>query len=180
MKIYTRTGDDGTTALLGGRRVRKDAARLRAYGTVDELNSAIGLARALKTGRKLDAMLATIQQDLFRLGAELATPSAARGRASASVTAAQVVALEKLIDQLETGRPALRNIILPGGVPAAAALHLARTICRRAERCCVALARREKIGAQVVPYLNRLGDALFVLARWTNRRQGAMETLWRG
>ena len=178
-KIYTRTGDDGTTALLGGQRVRKDSARIKTCGSVDELNSAIGLARALNPGRKTDAVLARVQQDLFCLGAELATPTAGCRRQPTSVMTAQVVALEKLMDDLETGVPPVQNFILPGGAPAAAALHLARTICRRAERCCVALAQREKIGALVIPYLNRLGDALFVLARWTNRQQGGKETVWR-
>ena len=178
VKIYTWTGDDGTTGLIGGRRTRKDAARIAAYGTVDELNSAIGLARALHPGRKLDAVLARVQNDLFNLGAELATPTAGLSRPTASVTAAHVAALEKLMDELEDDVPLLRNFILPGGAPAAAALHLARTICRRAERCCVALARREKVGPQVVPYLNRLGDALFVLARWINHRQDAKEIVW--
>lgn len=172
LKIYTRTGDDGSTGLFGGQRVRKDSLRIEAYGTVDELNSALGLARSLAP-RRLGSVLDPIQHDLFRLGAELASP----GKASASITTAQIEALERWIDEMESSLPVLKTFILPGGAPPAAAVHLARTICRRAERLCVALARKEKVGALVVPYLNRLGDALFVLARWVNRREGGKEIL---
>lgn len=152
-RIYTRSGDDGTTALPDGRRIRKDAPRVAAYGTLDELNSAIGLARALKVPRRLDAVLAQVQRDLFAIDGK------------------RVVALELEIDRLEAELPALKEFILPGGSPAGAALQLARTICRRAERGFVGLSERKT----AVPYLNRLGDLLFVMARWVNRRQGATE-----
>jgi cob(I)alamin adenosyltransferase len=152
-RIYTRSGDDGTTGVRGGRRVRKDAPRVAACGTLDELNSAIGLARSLRVPRQLDKALAEIQRDLFAVRPE------------------RVGELERLIDRLEAEVPVLRTFILPGGSPAGAALHLARTICRRAERCFVRLPER----ATTVPYLNRLGDLLFVMARWVNHRQGARE-----
>ena len=141
--------------------------RIWAYGTVDELNSAVGLARAFKPDKKTDAILAGIQNDLFNLGAELAT----LGRSRIRIEPARITALEKLMDELTPKLGPLREFILPGGSPVAAQLHVARTICRRAERFCVRLAREDRIGATVVPYLNRLGDALFVLARWANKKQ---------
>jgi cob(I)alamin adenosyltransferase len=178
-KIYTRTGDDGRTGLVGGQRVSKDAPRIWAYGTVDELNSAIGLARAFNRQKKLDGILARIQNQLFNLGAELATPPRKFVAGMPRVGRPEIDALEKLMDQLNRDLGPLREFILPAGAPTGAALHLARTICRRAERFCVRLGRREAIGESVVPYLNRLGDALFVLARWANRIQGVKETCWR-
>jgi len=174
-KIYTRTGDDGTTGLVGGKRVSKHSPRIWAYGTVDELNSAIGLARALKPDKKTDAILAGIQNDLFNLGAELAT----LGRSRIRIEPARITTLEKLMDELTPKLGPLREFILPGGTPVAAQLHVARTICRRAERFCVRLAREDRIGATVVPYLNRLSDALFVLARWANKHQGVKEVCWK-
>ena len=173
-RIYTRTGDNGTAGLFGGKRVSKDSPRLWAYGTVDELNSVLGVARSANKSRKLDRILAGIQNDLFDLGAELASPNSS----ASQVQPQQVAKLEELIDELEADLPALTAFILPGGAPTGAALHVARTICRRAERYCVRLAHKETIGEHVIPYLNRLGDALFVLARWTNRREGARETKW--
>lgn len=164
-KIYTRTGDKGDTGLVGGTRVSKDSPRIWAYGTVDELNSAIGLARAFKPDKSTDAILAGIQNELFELGAELA---GAPGRMRQS----QIDALEKLMDKCNAKLGPLREFILPGGTPVSAQLHMARTICRRAERFCVRL----KPGGLVVPYLNRLGDALFVMARWTNR--GKKDVFW--
>lgn len=175
-KIYTRTGDKGDTGLVGGQRVSKDSPRIWSYGTVDELNSAIGLACALKPGKKMDAVLAGIQNDLFNLGAELATLP---GQSVPHIEQPRIDALEKLMDELNAKLGPLREFILPGGTPVAAQLHVARTICRRAERFCVRLAREEQIGKLVVPYLNRLGDALFVLARWVNKKQGVKETFWR-
>jgi cob(I)alamin adenosyltransferase len=172
LKNHTRTGDDGSTGLFCGRRVRKDSLCIEAFGTLDELNSALGLARSLAP-RRLGVVLDPIQHDLFRLGAELASP----GKAPASIAPTRIKALEHWIDEMESSLPALKTFILPGGTRPAAAVHLARTICRRAERLCVALARKEKIGALVVPYLNRLGDALFVLARWVNQQEGGKETL---
>jgi cob(I)alamin adenosyltransferase len=170
-KIYTRTGDKGLTGLVGGKRVSKDSPRLWAYGTVDELNSAIGLARAFKPSRKTDAILAGIQNDLFDLGAELAG-------APPCLAPSRITALETLMDECNAKLGPLREFILPGGMPVAAQLHMARTICRRAERFCVRLARQEKIGSRVIPYLNRLGDALFVLVRRENRAAGKKETFW--
>ena len=174
-KIYTRTGDRGTTGLVGGKRVSKDSPRLWAYGTVDELNSAIALARAFRPDKKTDAVLAGIQNDLFDLGAELATP----GKPLPRITPRHIDALEKLMDACNAKLGPLREFILPGGTPVAAQLHVARTICRRTERFCVRLSREEKIGALVIPYLNRLSDALFVLARWVNYQAGKKDTFWR-
>ncbi|HUK81921.1 MAG TPA: cob(I)yrinic acid a,c-diamide adenosyltransferase [Verrucomicrobiae bacterium] len=175
-KIYTRAGDKGETGLVGGQRVSKDSPRIWAYGTVDELNSAIGLARALKPDKETNAVLAGIQNNLFNLGAELAMPS----RSPVRVEKKQIAALERLMDERNAKLGPLREFILPGGSPVAAQLHVARTICRRAERFCVRLAREEdRIGATVVPYLNRLSDALFVLARWANKKQGVKEVCWK-
>ncbi len=174
-KIYTRTGDAGETGLVGGHRVSKDSPRLWAYGTVDELNSAIGLARAFKPDKKTDTVLAGIQNDLFDLGAELATP----GPSPVHVGQRQITALEKWMDKLNAELGPLREFILPAGTPVAAQLHVARTICRRAERFCVRLSREERIGEFAVPYLNRLGDALFVIARKANKDKGAKDTFWK-
>jgi cob(I)alamin adenosyltransferase len=183
-KIYTRTGDGGDTGLVGGRRVSKDSPRIWANGTVDELNSAIGLARAFNAGKKtsfaakLDDVLTQIQNDLFDLGAELATPSESLKKGMPSVGNGHITNLEQLMDDLNSELGPLNEFILPGGSQTAAALHLARTICRRVERFCVRLAREEEIGRQVVPYLNRLSDALFVLARWANKKQNVREIFW--
>ncbi len=158
-KIYTRTGDDGMTGLVGGKRVSKDSPRIWAYGTVDELNSAIGVARSLRPEKTTDAILAGIQNDLFDLGTELAG-------GPPMIRQSRIEALEELMDRYNAKLGSLREFILPGGTPVGAQLHVARTICRRAERFCV----RMKATGLAVPYLNRLGDALFVLARWANRR----------
>jgi cob(I)alamin adenosyltransferase len=184
-KIYTRTGDRGETGLADGRRVSKDSARIWAYGTVDELNSAIGLARAFNAKSKtassarLDHILAQIQNDLFDLGAELATSAENFQTGMPGIKKQQTTRLEQLMDDLNAELGPLQEFIPPGGCQTAAALHLTRTVCRRAERFCVRLARAEKIGEQVMPYLNRLSDALFVLARWANKKQGVKEILWR-
>jgi cob(I)alamin adenosyltransferase len=184
-KIYTRTGDRGDTGLVGGRRVSKDSPRIWAYGTVDELNSAIGLVRAFNAGRntsfavKLDDILAQIQNDLFDLGAELATLPEDRRTGMPSIGKLQIAKLERQMDKLNAELGPLQEFILPGGGQIAATLHLARTICRRAERFCVRLARVEKFGERVVPYLNRLSDALFVLARWANKKQNVREIFWK-
>ena len=183
-KIYTRTGDDGTTGLVGGKRVSKDALRIWACGTVDELNAAIGLARAFNAeekspaSRRIDKVLARIQNELFDLGAELATLPEDFHKGMPRVSRSHVAALEKLMDTLNAELGPLKEFILPGGCKTAAALHQARTICRRAERLCVRLAQGEKIGEFVVPYLNRLSDALFVLARRANKVHGVKETFW--
>ena len=178
-KIHTQTGDRGETGLVAGKRVSKDSPRIWAAGTVDELNSAIGLARAFKPTRRVATVLAQLQNDLCDLGAELATlPADFRG-GMPQVQPRQTVALEKLMDELNATLGPLAEFILPGGTPAAAQLQVARTVCRHAERRCVRLARHEAIGAGIVPYLNRLGDALFVLARWENFKAGRTEVYWR-
>ena len=184
-KIYTRTGDRGDTGLVGGRRVSKDSPRIWAYGTVDELNSAIGLARACNAGKKtsfaakLDDVLAQIQNDLFDLGAELATLPEDRQTGMPGIGKQHITKLEQLMERLNAELGPLQEFILPGGSQIAATLHLARTICRRAERFCVRLTRNERIGEQIVPYLNRLSDALFVLARWANKKQKVREIFWK-
>lgn len=178
MKIYTKTGDDGSTALFAGGRVPKTHLRVEAYGTVDELNAALGLVRAHKPYS--DDWLAQIQRQLFHLGADLATPQDAKSDWVVRVDAAQVAWLEGIIDQMTAELPPLTSFILPGGTLAAAHLHVARTVCRRAERLAVALAAHEAIGDHVLPYLNRLSDALFTLARWENMKAGAAEVTWSG
>jgi cob(I)alamin adenosyltransferase len=178
MKIYTRTGDDGTTGLFSGGRIAKTHLRVIAYGTVDELNSVIGVARSLQPGKQADSWLERVQNQLFHLGADLATPLEAESDYVVRVSAAEIAWLEESIDHMTDELPELKNFILPGGTPAAAHLHVARTICRRAERCAVELAQTEAINDQLVPYLNRLSDWLFVLARWENQRAGVPEEKW--
>jgi len=178
-KVYTRTGDDGTTGLGGGRRVPKDALRIEAYGTVDELNSAIGAALAAGLVSEAADPLTRIQNDLFHLGADLCILEEDKTRVPAPrIEARHVEELERLMDRLSEELPPLENFVLPGGSPGAAALHVARTICRRAERLVVALSRKEAVGTHTVPYLNRLSDALFVMARFENRRRGVPDVLW--
>lgn len=178
-KIYTRAGDDGTTALGFGGRVAKDALRVECYGTVDELNSCLGLARAAPIPPELDGDLARIQNELFHLGSDLCVPEAEKERHPVPrIEERHVAALEALIDRWNESVPPLENFVLPGGTPAAAALHVARTVCRRAERLLVALARQEAVGPATLPYLNRLSDALFVLARAANRLGGRPDVLW--
>lgn len=181
-RIYTRTGDDGSTALGNGERRPKHDLRIAAYGTVDEVNATIGLAR-LHTGAdpRLDAMLARIQNDLFDLGADLCSPDKGKGPGGErlAVVDAQVVRLEQEIDALNGELSPLRSFVLPGGSPAAATLHLARTVCRRAERMIVELGRRpdESVSTTVVKYVNRLSDFLFVASRYVNDK-GARDVLW--
>jgi cob(I)alamin adenosyltransferase len=181
-RIYTRTGDKGDTALATGERVRKTDARVEAYGAVDETNACLGIVR-LHTGEDplLDAMMARIQNELFDLGADLATPERglAEGAVALRITEAQVTRLEGEIDQLNAELSPLNSFVLPGGSQAAAALHLARTVCRRAERLAVALADRagEDVSGPALRYLNRLSDLLFTAARWANGR-GAADVLW--
>ncbi|HVA89626.1 MAG TPA: cob(I)yrinic acid a,c-diamide adenosyltransferase [Chloroflexota bacterium] len=184
MKIYTKAGDAGETALFGGLKVAKDVPRVEAYGTVDELNACLGLAVvAMVDQPDIHALLFRTQSELFDLGAELSTPpERAADRLAARVPlmeAARVEALEREIDQYEEELPPLKTFILPGGTPASAALHLARTICRRAERRVITLAAREDVNPEVVRYLNRLSDLLFVLARVANRRAGCEDVPWR-
>jgi cob(I)alamin adenosyltransferase len=182
-KIYTRTGDDGTTGLGSGERRKKYDLRVAAYGTLDETNAAIGVARLHTAGdASLDPALARIQNDLFDAGADLATPGKGKGPGGArlTVTAAQVAWLESEIDRLNAELAPLRSFVLPGGLPAAACLHLARTICRRAERLIAELTDRagESVTPEVLHYVNRLSDYLFVAARYANDK-GTMEFLWR-
>jgi cob(I)alamin adenosyltransferase len=180
MKIYTKTGDDGTTGLYGGGRVRKDDARVEAYGAVDELNAAIGLARAHQPPAEIDELLARSQNELFDLGAELASLQPAAQRL-AVIGQSEILAVEREIDRFDGALPPLKNFILPGGTRAAAALHLARTVCRRAERrlITVAVAPNENISAHAIVYLNRLGDLLFVLARAANAAAGQADVEWK-
>jgi cob(I)alamin adenosyltransferase len=172
MKIYTRTGDDGTTGLLGASRVPKHDARVEAYGCVDELNAVLGVARALDGGRLVDAQLERLQESLFQLGAELAATDAKVLATLSRVSDEDVAALESAIDRLEADLPPLTRFILPGGSPLAAHLHFARTVCRRAERRVTQLATRDPIEPRLVRWLNRLADLLFVMARWVNLREG--------
>ncbi|WP_111384070.1 cob(I)yrinic acid a,c-diamide adenosyltransferase, partial [Rhodoplanes serenus] len=182
-RIYTRTGDDGTTALGTGERRKKHDLRIAAYGTVDETNAALGMARLYTADAPdLDAMLGRIQNDLFDLGADLCMPGEAGkgpGGARLAVTAEQVARLEREIDTLNADLAPLRSFVLPGGSPAAAALHVARTVCRRAERLIAELADRpgETVSGPALHYVNRLSDFLFVAARWANGR-GAGDVLW--
>jgi cob(I)alamin adenosyltransferase len=178
-KIYTRTGDDGTPGLLGSARVYKDAARVEAYGSVDELNSVLGLARSLDGGHWLETELAAIQARLFHVGAELAAATPDVLDRIERIRDEDVTALEQWIDRLDGELPPLTSFVLPGGAPLAAQLHVARTVCRRAERRLVALLQVESIEPRLVRYLNRLADLLFVMARWCNQRAGASETEWR-
>ena len=172
-KIYTRTGDDGSTGLGDGTRVRKDSARVSAYGTVDELNSVLGVLLAVPDlPAQVVETLTQIQHDLFDLGGELCIPG------MAMVEDADIERLESTLDQFNAGLPPLKEFILPGGGVAAAQCHVARTVCRRAERCVVTLAREETVRPQAVHYLNRLSDLLFVLARVLARASGHGEVLW--
>jgi len=178
-KVYTRSGDDGTTGLGGGQRVPKDSPRIAAYGTVDELNSQIGAAIAAGLDPEIGNRLSSIQNELFHLGSDLCTLEQDKAKRPVPVIGAgHVGALERWMDEMSTDLPPLENFVLPGGTPGAAHLHVARTVCRRAEREAIALSRIEKIGEHVVPYLNRLSDALFVAARFENRRRGAADVLW--
>jgi len=179
MKIYTKTGDLGETGLFAGPRVRKDNPRIDAYGTVDELNAILGLARCQKLPPEIDALIAGIQHTLFDLGAELATPDPA-SCGTDLISTGQIEALEAAIDKYDATLPPLRTFILPGGVPGAAWLHLARTVCRRAERHVVTLGHEKdsKLSPHVLIYLNRLGDLLFVLARAVNHVAGHADIQW--
>lgn len=181
MKIYTKTGDEGLTGLFGGGRVRKDDPRVEAYGEVDELNAAIGMARAIEVVPRIDEVLVPLQRDLFSLGALLATPDSEKMReqlTKARIDDARIAQLEHAIDEGESELTPLRAFIVPGGTPKSAALHIARTVCRRAERRVVHLGQTVEIPPLVGIYLNRLSDLLFVLARVANRRAGAAEVTW--
>jgi cob(I)alamin adenosyltransferase len=180
-RIYTRTGDAGETGLLGGRRVSKDDVRVEAYGTLDELNSVLGVARAFLSNEKqklegVEALLEELQHDLFALGAEVASP--AGGQNVPRCAPEDVQRLERHIDRLDAALPPLREFILPGGAVTGSLIHLARTVSRRAERRLVALAKTETLNPELLRYLNRLSDLLFVLARSVNARLSATETAW--
>lgn len=180
-KIYTRTGDDGSTGLVDGSRLSKDALRVRAYGDVDETNAVIGLVRLHLENRMLDDMMSRIQNDLFDLGADLAMPLPAKGEADSEyalrMVDAQTKRLEDELDALNSDLEPLNSFVLPGGHPPAAYLHQARTVARRAERVCVALADAEAVNPAALTYLNRLSDFLFVASRWCND-QGAADVKW--
>ncbi len=178
-RVYTGTGDDGTTGLVGGQRVPKDSPRVAAYGAVDELNSHIGLAISLGLHAELVGILRSIQNDLFHLGADLATREEDKPRVGGpQLEQRHVEALEAWLDRLNQELEPLENFILPGGSTGAAALHVARAACRRAERDAIALGRAEPIGPFVVKYLNRLSDALFIAARYQNHAGGVSDVYW--
>jgi cob(I)alamin adenosyltransferase len=181
MKIYTRTGDDGTTGLIGGRRVGKDDPAIECYGTVDELNASFGLCAVVAPPHVAD-MLRQVQAELFTIGSHLAAADgdAAQSASLPKIDPAWITRLESQIDEAETGMPALRNFILPGGTELAARLHLARTICRRAERLLVALAGTRTVDTVMVRHLNRLSDWLFVQARRANHDAGHSDVTWSG
>ena len=185
-RIYTRTGDGGTTRLVGGQEIGKDDLRIQSYGTVDELSSVLGVARAVNAERpegasgrsEFEAHLRRIQNELFSVGSELATRAEDFWADMPRVGAREVAALEAFLDELNAELGSLREFLLPGGGPLGAQVHVARTVCRRAERDVVALHAREPWDGHVVEYLNRLSDFLFVLARWIARRTGHPEQLW--
>ncbi len=185
-KVYTRTGDKGFTKLVGGKKVAKDAPRIEAYGTVDELNSVLGLARVFNddnkersaAGQRLDEIFRRLQNELFDLGSELATPPDFSYEGMHRVSKGEVEALEHLIDECQKDLAPLNSFILPGGGKVGAFLHQARTVCRRAEREVLRLSREEALGEWPLKYLNRLSDLLFVLSRWVSKQLGEPEYLW--
>ncbi|MBT8401605.1 MAG: cob(I)yrinic acid a,c-diamide adenosyltransferase [Rhodothermia bacterium] len=180
MKIYTRTGDSGTTGLFGAGRVSKNHPRIEAYGTVDELNATIGIARAaISDNQHMNGLLTSIQEELFRIGSDLATPEESDASVP-RVTRREIDDLEMAIDRVESELQPLKAFILPAGTALASALHLSRTVCRRAERRVVELAESASINENVAIYLNRLADLLFVLARAANARSGSSDEKWKG
>jgi cob(I)alamin adenosyltransferase len=179
MKIYTKTGDGGETSLFGGGRVPKHHPRVEAYGAIDELNSLLGLARAAGPSQQGDRWLEKVQNQLFHLGSDLATPLDAKTDWVTRVTEADIAWLENTIDSMSGGLPPLNNFILPGGTGGAAQLQVARAVCRRAERLIALLSESEEISAFALPYVNRLSDWLFTLARHENLQAGVAESKWR-
>jgi cob(I)alamin adenosyltransferase len=177
-RIYTRTGDKGETGLVGGARVSKDSLRVDAYGCVDELNSVLGVVRAFLNDQDLDNLLGEIQSDLFVVGADLASVPEPRRRSIPRISKEKVGAMEKSIDKFEAELSPLKSFILPGGGVAGSLLHNARTVARRAERRIVTLSKMEPVNDQLLPYMNRLSDLLFVMARVANRRENKPETEW--
>ena len=180
MKIYTKTGDRGETSLFGGKRVPKDSLRIESYGTVDELNSILGICRSFNTVKEVDGILNQIQNDLFILGSDLATPASSSTK-NPRIQASDIERLEKHIDAIEPIVEPLKQFILPGGSRTAAFLHFARTVCRRAERLIVRLQREDTaVDNNIIVYLNRLSDLLFMIARWVNALSNTPETKWVG
>lgn len=178
-KVYTRTGDDGTTALGGGQRVSKDCPRVTAYGSVDELSSLLGVVLAAGVAEPLAASLTTIQNELFHLGSDLCILEEDKEKMPVpQIEERHVLTLEELMDRLSLELEPLANFILPGGTLGAAHLHVARAVCRRAERDLVTLAHDETVGSWTIRYLNRLSDALFVMARYENKQRGGQDVLW--
>src|SRR5262245_13270600 len=181
MKIYTKTGDTGETGLFGGGRVPKDHPRVQAYGDVDELNSALGLVRSTEPTSFMDELLQDVQRDLFSLGGHLATPDPRKVKEAlekADLSAQRIASFEQVMDDSDRELPPLRAFVLPAGTPKAAAFHLARTICRRAERNVVTLSHQEPVPPLFLIYLNRLSDLLFTLARLANHRAGVQDVTW--
>ena len=179
MKIYTKTGDKGETSLFGGKRVPKDDPRIEAYGTVDELNSVIGTARSFNENKILDLVLAEIQNQLFVLGADLATPLDVKNPSIKRITIKDFTSLEGIIDDFESKIGPVNSFILPGGSQAASFLHNARTVCRRAERLVASLRKKEEASEETLIFLNRLSDLLFVLARYVNKISGVKDVPWK-
>lgn len=185
-RVYTRTGDNGDTDLVGGRRIPKDSARIESYGTIDELNSIVGLARAFNEEqlsraepyRFLDRVLCQIQNELFDLGSQLATPPESYRPGMFRVGDEDVKRLEEIMDQCQADLEPLKSFVLPGGGRVGAYLHQCRTVCRRAERDILRLSRSEPVDEAVLRYVNRLSDLFFVLSRWVNKQDGAREYLW--
>ncbi len=177
MKIYTKKGDQGQTSLFGGQKVAKHEHRIDAYGTVDELNSVIGVVRSHDLDAQIDEWLQTVQHQLFVLGSDLATPQSREVRID-RISEKEITFLEELIDEMDEQLPALKNFILPGGTKAASFLHLARTVCRRAERITVACAEHDVISEWTIKYLNRLSDFLFMLGRFENFKSGKEDIPW--
>lgn len=185
-KVYTRTGDGGSTRLAGGQQVSKDCLRVEAYGTVDELNASVGFARAMNekgspataAAKRLEQELRWVQNKLFDVGGLLATAPGQTFKNMPTIKAQDTFKLERMMDRCQKDLPPLKEFILPGGGKVSATLHQARTICRRAERVCVSLAKDEPLDAEIIKFLNRLSDALFVLARWVAKTQGEPEVLW--
>jgi len=178
MKIYTKKGDKGVTSLFGGQRISKNSLRIKAYGTVDELNSILGQVRSGGVTSDLSGILKLVQNQLFTLGADLSTPPGSKTKIE-RMGNSEIDLLEKNIDSLSEQLPPLKNFILPGGTPAAATLHVARTVCRRAERHCIALLEEDETSDISVKYLNRLSDLLFVMARYENNTAGISDEAWK-
>ncbi len=180
MKIYTKTGDDGTTGLLGGSRRSKSSVRIDSYGTVDELNSMLGVIRNVCSDPVITSILVTVQNQLFIVGADLAAPLDQPADTALRVEKSMIDQAERHIDELDQDLPALKNFILPHGSTASSMLHLARAVCRRAERLTVSLSIEEPVNPAVIVYINRLSDLLFVMARAVNRKEGLEDTVWAG